>query len=584
VTRINTTKGIVLFLAVASMALPAAAREGALCSSGRPCDTGEICDYDLEPNRPRYGRCTAEALSFGEAMHSPTGDTHWDKPYGGAMGDFNGDGVPDLVVSKLLTGDKVGVLLGAGDGSFGPATDFPVPEEPRFVAIGDLNQDGILDLVTAVKQFTLFEDGVAVLLGTGDGSFGDPTSFGVGENIVDGVAIADLDLDGMPDLAVAGGFFHDFTILRGSGDGSFSVEEHVGDGDESAQEIKVADVTLDGRPDIVIFASISRWTAYGWEFGVRISLYLGTETGVVQVQELSFWDTGGGESKNGDLAVGDLNGDGLPDVALTIDPLGVVWVFFGEGKTFGPPTEFPAGEHPRGLEIGDFDADGNPDLAIASPDFWDPRRMRTVATVSVLLGDGDGSFEEPVAFSVGPIPTNGWQTITLEIGDLNGDRKPDLVTVPYNTNEVSVLLNTTPDRDSDGDGIPNHKDNCPDVPNARQVNSNAGQDDDPGRSGIQAYGNVCDPDLDNDGDVDLGDYKLQYGCYQRPSPSRLCADADLVGTPDESDLRLRRPRRRGIVLGNDPDPSDVRVDEADLRWLQRWLQTPGSRPGSLPTV
>ncbi len=121
------------------------------------------------------------------------------------------------------------------------------------------------------------------------------------------------------------------------------------------------------------------------------------------------------------------------------------------------------------------------------------------------------------------------------------------------------------DTDSDGDG--DLCDNCPDVPNAAQVNSNDGEDDDPDLDAIQGYGNVCDPDLDNDGDIDGIDRLMQLACFRGQTfPNFDCADADLVGSS----------------LEEDPDPSNVTVDGLDRLQMLRWFRTPGSRPGQLP--
>jgi hypothetical protein len=104
-------------------------------------------------------------------------------------------------------------------------------------------------------------------------------------------------------------------------------------------------------------------------------------------------------------------------------------------------------------------------------------------------------------------------------------------------------------------------DNCADMANTLQVNSNgfAGPEQDP-------FGNVCDPDLDDDGVVDENDRQLQLACFQSGSPPPACADADLVG-------------RSGV---GDPDPDALRVDGFDRLQLLRWLRNPGSVPGSSP--
>jgi len=110
-------------------------------------------------------------------------------------------------------------------------------------------------------------------------------------------------------------------------------------------------------------------------------------------------------------------------------------------------------------------------------------------------------------------------------------------------------------------------DNCRDAANALQVNANAGEDDDPTLSGVQEYGNVCDPDLDNDGDVDGMDRLMQLACFRgQEFPGFDCSHADLVGTS----------------LTTDPDPAQPQVNGLDRLQMLRWFRSPGSTPGQLP--
>src|SRR5205085_1187753 len=119
-----------------------------------------------------------------------------------AVGDFNGDGTPDLVVanygSYFSPGDTVSVLLSNGDGSFQSAGTFPAGSRPSSVAVGDFDGDGHLDLAVANEA----NDTVSVLLGNGDGTFQTARNFPVGIR-PQSVAVGDFDGDGHLDLAVA---------------------------------------------------------------------------------------------------------------------------------------------------------------------------------------------------------------------------------------------------------------------------------------------------------------------------------------------------------------------------------------------
>jgi hypothetical protein len=125
-----------------------------------------------------------------------------------AIGDFNGDGKLDLAVASNVVGNsKVFILLGNGDGTFGPATGYSV-DGASFLAIGDLNMDGKLDVaVTDLYGANI----VSILLGTGTGSFGPVMTFPVGNAL--SVGIADLNGDGKLDLAVANGSSNTVSIL-----------------------------------------------------------------------------------------------------------------------------------------------------------------------------------------------------------------------------------------------------------------------------------------------------------------------------------------------------------------------------------
>jgi hypothetical protein len=129
------------------------------------------------------------------------------------VGDFNGDGNPDLAIANYLS-KTVSVLLGAGGGSFNSANAYDVGGRPQSVAVADFNGDRVLDLVTGDFSFPT----VSLLLGSGDGSFQPSVGFLVGFQPY-GVVAGDLNADGRADLAVAN--FHPtgtMTILLNAGD------------------------------------------------------------------------------------------------------------------------------------------------------------------------------------------------------------------------------------------------------------------------------------------------------------------------------------------------------------------------------
>ena len=126
------------------------------------------------------------------------------------------------------------------------------------------------------------------------------------------------------------------------------------------------------------------------------------------------------------VAIGDLDGDGNPDLAVANRRGNTISVLLGDDLGgFSAPTNFTVGTTPRSVAIGDLDGDGNPDLAVAN---------RSSNSVSVLLGDGSGDFSASTNFAAEIFP------ISVVIGDLNGDGNPDLAVTNGNSNSVSVLL------------------------------------------------------------------------------------------------------------------------------------------------
>jgi len=125
------------------------------------------------------------------------------------------------------------------------------------------------------------------------------------------------------------------------------------------------------------------------------------------------------------VAVGVFNGDGISDLAVAAD--GGVSVLLGNGDgSFQDARNFATAHDSYSVAVGDFNGDGIPDLAFAS--------STVNGTVSVLLGNGDGSFQAPVAYATGPLSRS------VAVGDFNGDGVLDLAVANYGSGTVSVLL------------------------------------------------------------------------------------------------------------------------------------------------
>jgi hypothetical protein len=336
-----------------------------------------------------------------------------------AVADLTGDGIPDIITAN--NNGTLSVLQGNGDGTFQqPETLSDSGGTPDALAVADLNGDGIPDIITANSRGSHNSFGkVSVLLGNGDGTFQEPLTFSVGLH-PNALAVADLTGDGIPDIATANGD-GTVSVLLGNGDGTFQPQQTfpVGSG---ADAVAVADLNGDGIPDI-----ITANAGTPSHPGDTVSVLLGHGDGTFLPQQT--FQVG---SQPGALAVADLTGDGKPDIIAanrggSYNPYGnTVSVLLGNGDgTFQPQQTFQVGLGPSAVAVADLGGDGIPDIITAN---------YSSNTVSVLPGNGDGTFQAEPAFAVGSGPD------AVAVADLTGDGTPDLVTADRNSNTVSVLL------------------------------------------------------------------------------------------------------------------------------------------------
>jgi hypothetical protein len=320
------------------------------------------------------------------------------------LGDLNGDGKPDLVL-PYLSGNigNVGVLLGKGDGTFGAPSSFPINTLPATqVALGDPNNDGHLDVVIAVP---LGQQDLAFMPGDGTGKLGAPVTLSgaTGPNAL----VADLNGDGKMDLitgpsnTVATGL----RVALGSGGGNFAPPTFWAMGIDSTapQRLAVADVDGDGKLDIV--------EAPG------LCVALGRGDGRFHVPQFVPSRDGGFNSGS----VADFDGDGRDDVA-SIDS-GKLLIWRGTGAGFQAPLAFQ-GVTTGVTRLGDFNGDGHPDLALLGGD-----------SVMLTLNDGKGNF------TAGAFQQTGTSARDLAVGDFDGDGQLDVASTDYNSQDLALFLN-----------------------------------------------------------------------------------------------------------------------------------------------
>jgi hypothetical protein len=333
-----------------------------------------------------------------------------------AVGDFNGDGRLDVVTGNTLSqANTVSVLLGKADGTFAPHVDYPAGGAPASVAVGDFNGDGKLDIVVLYGSS---DATVGVLLGNGDGTFKPVLTSTAGAGGT-GISVGDFNGDGKLDVAIADDLTNNVEVMLGKGNGSFNAPVSYPTGN-SPRMVAIADYNGDGHLDL---ATVN----YGDE---TISVLLGTGTGTFGTH----MDTATKQQGCISIAAGDLRNKGLIDLVAGCQTLGQVVVLLGNGNgTFKAAKDYAV---PAGVDIvalGDFNGDGKLDVAVTNGG--------SGGSVSVLTGTGSGTLKKTVT-SYG---TN-FAPIGLAVGDFNGDGTIDLVTAdsgsPFGTTigNISVLL------------------------------------------------------------------------------------------------------------------------------------------------
>ncbi len=485
-----------------------------------------------------YSASVTVLLGNGDGTFTPTSESPatFTSPSSIVMGDFNGDGKPDLAVGGTYI-DSVAIFLGNGDGTFTPASESPATLfDSSAVLVSDFNGDGKLDLVVGSQ----YQNPVTILLGNGDGTFSNGVQ-GPTLTAPNSIAVSDLDGDGVPDLvtrdgltvlisttrltetttatitgiAVAGSGAHAI-VASYAGDGTYTssisasttitatvpaaqpVLTPSGGTYSSPQSVTIADAspgvqiyyTTDGTaptpgsskyagpitvPTSVTLKAIAWGGIYGPSPVASATYTIITTTSTLTVNgsdpynmtcnvvgpegtgsagptgTVTFNDVTAnhvlGTSTLGDattawsfrpqtsyplgnkplgIGYGDFNNDGKIDVAIVNSGDNTVSILLGNGDgTFQPQTTFQVGSGPQGMIVADLNGDGKPDLAVTNS---------LDQTVSILLGNGDGTFAPQILESAGIGPKG------IATADFNGDGKPDLAVTNYGDGTVSVLL------------------------------------------------------------------------------------------------------------------------------------------------
>ncbi len=330
------------------------------------------------------------------------------------------------IVLSLVCGDTLSAAASRATATFGTASRYPLDAfgPPHALAVADVNGDGHLDLVAATCESNTACGSVTILLGNGDGTFRGPLSLGSGGNGASAIAVADVTGDGRPDLVVANFASDTVGVLAARGDGWFDTAmayptTAAGTGAVGPSGVAVADLDGDGLADLVVTH------AQATRDGARaISVLYGQKGGGFGA---SVTYAGGGLAARA-VAIADMNGDRLPNLVVSHDWAGfsdvvhaTVSVLLGRrAGGFAPAVPVRLdGWGAASLAVADVNRDGHRDVVVA---LGSPKRA------AVLLGRGDGTLRAAQAFDTGGIDLNvQTRAGSLALADVSGDGGPDLL-------------------------------------------------------------------------------------------------------------------------------------------------------------
>ncbi len=355
-----------------------------------------------------YGATWFTSISPQGVLGAPILNMVGGAPTGLAVADLNGDGTSDAVVTGGLS--DVSVLLGQSNGLFQAPVGYSLAQPspmPQAVAIGDLNNDGKPDVVVASAGQPGSSGMVSVLLGNGDGTLQAPQNTTVNAG-AQSIALADFNGDGKLDAVVAafgnqanggGSDAGGIVVLLGGGNGTLTAQPPLTVSGLYATAVTAADLNGDGIPDLaaVMISTPNQGKS-------TLAVFLGKGDGTFQSPR-TFPLKGANSSLSGvisnlgGIVVGDWNGDGKPDIAAVSQADNTsIDVLLGDGTgNFTEVSTLPATEDtPVYLATADVNRDGKADLIVA--------HCCSQNDATYLLGNGNGTFQAEQQLLTGNSP------------------------------------------------------------------------------------------------------------------------------------------------------------------------------------
>lgn len=352
------------------------------------------------------GGYVSTLINNGSGVFTATGSASSSlSPVGIAAGVFSGT-TTSLVVADSSTNSFE--IYGNSNGTLSTPLSYLSGSAPVAIAAGDFNNDGKLDVAVVNNA----DDDVAVILGTGSGTFTDIENFISGGSPAHALAVGNFNADSNPDFLVNNsGRTYAVNLFTGNGKGTFTQAATVSVNSDVAS-IATGDFNQDGKLDFVATQSASNSVAIvlgNGNAGFGTAGYVATDTNPVAV------------------AAADFNGDGYPDIVTANSTGNDISVILNQkNNSYSAAVNLPTGgTTPSAVAVGDVNNDGFIDVVVANSGS---------ANVSVLLGKGDGTFQSPTTYAVGNGPSG------LTLAKTSGHIYPDIIVSNKTDNSVSILL------------------------------------------------------------------------------------------------------------------------------------------------